>query len=101
MTADWQACGWVVGVGAVWRAVRCGARLAAGSVSLPGDVRSLPAHEGERKSSPEPGRYNEAVRLPSGEVREWLNRAVSKTVEPSRAPWVRIPPSPPHILKPL
>lgn len=28
-------------------------------------------------------------------MREWLNRAVSKTVEPSRAPWVRIPPSPP------
>lgn len=32
----------------------------------------------------------------SGEVREWLNRAVSKTVEPSRVPWVRIPPSPPE-----
>src|SRR5579872_864426 len=31
-----------------------------------------------------------------GEVREWLNRAVSKTVEPLRVPWVRIPPSPPH-----
>ena len=31
----------------------------------------------------------------SGEVREWLNRAVSKTVEPERVPWVRIPPSPP------
>ena len=31
-----------------------------------------------------------------GEVREWLNRAVSKTVEPSRVPWVRIPPSPPE-----
>src|SRR6185295_19866026 len=30
-----------------------------------------------------------------GEVREWLNRAVSKTVEPLRVPWVRIPPSPP------
>src|SRR3954471_1873096 len=30
-----------------------------------------------------------------GEVRERLNRAVSKTVEPSRVPWVRIPPSPP------
>jgi hypothetical protein len=28
-------------------------------------------------------------------VRERLNRAVSKTVEPSRVPWVRIPPSPP------
>jgi len=27
-----------------------------------------------------------------GEVREWLNRAVSKTVEPLRVPWVRIPP---------
>ena len=31
----------------------------------------------------------------SGEVRERLNRAVSKTVEPLRVPWVRIPPSPP------
>jgi hypothetical protein len=31
-----------------------------------------------------------------GEVRERLNRAVSKTVEPSRVPWVRIPPSPPN-----
>src|ERR1051325_11527795 len=30
-----------------------------------------------------------------GEVREWLNRAVSKTVVPARVPWVRIPPSPP------
>ena len=28
-------------------------------------------------------------------MREWLNRAVSKTVEASRLPWVRIPPSPP------
>ena len=31
-----------------------------------------------------------------GEVREWLNRAVSKTVVPVRVPWVRIPPSPPE-----
>ena len=31
-------------------------------------------------------------------MREWLNRAVSKTVEPSRVPWVRIPPSPPEHL---
>src|SRR5215510_11397881 len=31
-----------------------------------------------------------------GEVREWLNRAVSKTVVPLRVPWVRIPPSPPE-----
>jgi hypothetical protein len=31
----------------------------------------------------------------NGEVRERLNRAVSKTVEPLRVPWVRIPPSPP------
>ena len=30
-----------------------------------------------------------------GEVREWLNRAVSKTVVLARVPWVRIPPSPP------
>src|SRR5579864_829690 len=33
-----------------------------------------------------------------GDVRERLNRAVSKTVEPLRAPWVRIPPSPPSAL---
>ena len=30
-------------------------------------------------------------------MREWLNRAVSKTVEPLRVPWVRIPPSPPEL----
>ena len=29
-------------------------------------------------------------------MREWLNRAVSKTVVPVRVPWVRIPPSPPN-----
>src|SRR5580698_10275090 len=39
------------------------------------------------------------VRYENGEVRERLNRAVSKTVEPSRVPWVRIPPSPPAIHK--
>ena len=33
-----------------------------------------------------------------GEVPEWSNGAVSKTVEPSRVPWVRIPPSPPLAL---
>ena len=31
-----------------------------------------------------------------GEVPEWSNGAVSKTVEPSRAPRVRIPVSPPR-----
>ena len=36
-----------------------------------------------------------------GEVREWLNRAVSKTVEPLRVPWVRIPPSPPFRINDL
>jgi hypothetical protein len=30
-----------------------------------------------------------------GEVPEWSNGAVSKTVDLSRGPWVRIPPSPP------
>ena len=30
-----------------------------------------------------------------GEVQERLNWTVSKTVVPLRAPWVRIPPSPP------
>ncbi len=32
--------------------------------------------------------------LPVGEVPEWLNGAVSKTVEVARPPRVRIPPSP-------
>ena len=31
-------------------------------------------------------------------MRERLNRAVSKTVEPLRVPWVRIPPSPPEFI---
>jgi hypothetical protein len=39
--------------------------------------------------------YNELRARRHGEVRERLNRAVSKTVEPLRVPWVRIPPSPP------
>ena len=30
-----------------------------------------------------------------GDVSEWFKEAVLKTVEPSRVPWVRIPPSPP------
>ena len=34
-------------------------------------------------------------------MREWLNRAVSKTVEALRPPWVRIPPSPPQYISPL
>ncbi len=33
--------------------------------------------------------------IPAGEVAERLNAPVLKTGEPSRAPWVRIPPSPP------
>ena len=41
------------------------------------------------------GRCGKIRESRSGEVRERLNRAVSKTVEPSRVPWVRIPPSPP------
>jgi hypothetical protein len=34
-----------------------------------------------------------------GEVRERLNRAVSKTVDGVTRPWVRIPPSPPEFLR--
>ena len=30
-----------------------------------------------------------------GEVPEWSNGAVSKTVDRASGPWVRIPPSPP------
>ncbi len=52
---------------------------------------------GECQGSQGPGEVSGAIlREIRGEVREWLNRAVSKTVEPSRAPWVRIPPSPPR-----
>ena len=32
-------------------------------------------------------------------MREWLNRAVSKTVEGVTPPWVRIPPSPPAFIE--
>ena len=42
------------------------------------------------------GRAASAPQLNEGEVREWLNRAVSKTVVPYKVPWVRIPPSPPY-----
>jgi hypothetical protein len=45
-----------------------------------------------------PGWPESATLKMPGEVREWLNRAVSKTVEPLRVPWVRIPPSPPRSL---
>src|SRR6056297_926198 len=38
---------------------------------------------------------------PRGEVPEWSNGAVSKTVDPSRDPRVRIPVSPPLPLRPL
>ena len=34
--------------------------------------------------------------LRSGEVREWPNRAVSKTAVLATGPWVRSPPSPPN-----
>ena len=59
----------------------------------------------ERRQSTDPRPESDAARTKceigyskvktAGEVREWLNRAVSKTVEPLRVPWVRIPPSPP------
>lgn len=41
-------------------------------------------------------RTGECARLTIGEVREWLNRAVSKTVDLVRGPWVRIHLTPPH-----
>src|SRR5690242_6887315 len=44
-----------------------------------------------RRGSPRP------PAMPRGEVLEWLNRTVSKTVVSARAPRVRIPPSPPSI----
>ena len=48
------------------------------------------------------GSANPGVSLNRGEVPEWSNGAVSKTVVLLRVPWVRIPPSPPLFsLKPL
>ena len=38
-----------------------------------------------------------SVMIPGGEMPEWSNGAVSKTVESFRAPGVRIPLSPPYI----
>src|SRR5262249_37825488 len=72
----------------VWGAVQhlVGHRLRAERDSLPRSARGV---WGVRRSTPQ----NE-----HGEVREWLNRAVSKTVVPLRVPWVRIPPSPPVLL---
>ena len=35
------------------------------------------------------------LRRDQGEVPEWSNGAVSKTVDHASGPWVRIPPSPP------
>ena len=58
--------------------------------------RNAPSSCG-RSSAPaaEPNRY--PARVASGGVREWLNRAVSKTVVPvTPVPWVRIPPPPPN-----
>ena len=34
-----------------------------------------------------------------GEVQEWLNWTVSKTVVRATVPWVRIPPSPPDLCR--
>src|SRR5262245_42178159 len=44
---------------------------------------------------------SEATSFQCGEVPEWPNGAVSKTVVPLRVPWVRIPPSPPAHTKRL
>jgi hypothetical protein len=40
------------------------------------------------------GGFIAKLRIYDGEVREWLNRAVSKTVIPLAGSGVRIPPSP-------
>jgi hypothetical protein len=47
-----------------------------------------------------PQPYPGVRRLPCGEVREWPNRAVSKTAVLATGPWVRSPPSPPYKLAP-
>ena len=44
---------------------------------------------------PRPTTRSEACSMVYGEVQEWLNWTVSKTVVPARVPRVRIPPSPP------
>src|SRR5688500_18236949 len=38
-----------------------------------------------------------SIWIETGEVPEWLNGAVSKTVDRASGPWVRIPPSPPSL----
>jgi len=50
---------------------------------------SVDARSKEQPTHPLIGGENE------GEVREWPNRAVSKTAVRATGPWVRIPPSPP------
>jgi hypothetical protein len=58
----------------------------------------LPTREGgngARGVGPETRTTREVEKFKYGEVPEWSNGAVSKTVDRSRGPWVRIPPSPP------
>ena len=63
-----------------------------GAVESEGPARGRAARSWGRISGCLAHRVTE---LSNGEVREWLNRAVSKTVVPYKVPWVRIPPSPP------
>jgi integrase len=53
------------------------------------------------KNHLESGPQGGYIRRPDGEVPEWSIGTVSKTVVPAMVPWVRIPPSPPTLSKPL
>jgi hypothetical protein len=80
--------------------VLCVPRLTFISYGVPekGDARWLD-HQGcfmADRLLPRVHRCGRIEEVATGEVREWLNRAVSKTVDGVTRPWVRIPPSPPE-----
>ncbi len=73
-------------------------RLGANPFRRPASLRSL-VEEG-RRAHVDPRRFARwsgdlKTHLFCGEVPEWSNGAVSKTVDRASDPWVRIPPSPP------
>ncbi len=71
------------------------ARFRAASPPGPATQGPLPSLTCLREAWPQDAVAN----APScGEVPEWLNGTVSKTVVLARVPWVRIPPSPPEFL---
>ena len=61
--------------------------------STPQPLKTITAAQGDRSGQPVGLRVQ--CRSPCGEVPEWSIGAVSKTVDPSQGPRVRIPSSPP------